>query len=672
MLVPMSKVEIVGLKSLFFQVLETLQDLGTLHLEDITKKKGPRYADLIPMEMDPAMEEEKAKLQNLLMRNNAILSELAPPAERISRAEIEEKYRGFQGKSLAEIEAMVQEEENATKELINYKNELEVELSRLSKYEPIIKKIYPLASQITTSEHYTSVALLVEERYVAVLDYIKAELEKITNKQCEVHSARVDANTHAAILVFPKRFSEQVHNFLAAENVNQVRLPSELADKPYDEALKEIEERYKEIPPKLAKVREQLDELSKKWYVTLLALKEYLSDRIESLNAIPKFGQSGHTFVIVGWMPTEEVERTRQILEEKFQGKVELTEVAATHEELEHAPTALRNPFWVKPFEFIYMLINPPKYGFTDPTFLVAIFFPLLFGFMLGDMGYALVLIGVVYLMKYMLKKKGSKSVFFHMFANVLLLASISSFIFGLLYFEFFGDLLIRLFGWKDAEGHMIVKWVWGHTSNGKPWGWPLERIAQANPDVFKLLLIIVITIGALHMGSGLIIGLIDGIRHRDRKHAIEKAGYLLFLIGLILAFGSLWGFKGIKSFAVPAGLAAAFIGIGMAGYGGGFGGGLEAALTFGNLLSYARLYGVGLASVILAEVANELGAEFGGGAMVLLGVIVAALLHTLNIALGVLSPSIQSLRLNLVESFTKFYKQTDVVYKPFKRAGGE
>lgn len=205
MLLTMSKVEIVGVKTLFFQVLETLQDLGTLHLEDITKKRGPRYADLIPMEMDPALEEERNLLQNLAMRNNAILSELAPPKERISSAVIDEKYGSFQGRTLADISAMVEEEESATRELISYKNELEVEMSRLSKYEPIIKKVYPLASKVTTTEQYTSVALLIEERYKQVLDYIEQELERITSGQCDVFSARVDENTHAAILVFHKR-----------------------------------------------------------------------------------------------------------------------------------------------------------------------------------------------------------------------------------------------------------------------------------------------------------------------------------------------------------------------------------------------------------------------------------------------------------------------------------
>jgi len=672
MLLTMSKVEIVGVKTLFFQVLETLQDLGTLHLEDITKKRGPRYADLIPMEMDPALEEERNLLQHLAMRNNAILSELAPPKERVSRAVLEDKYRSFKGKTLGDISAMVEEEESATKELITYKNELEMEMSRLSKYEPIIKKVYPLASKVTTTEQYTSIALLIEERYKQVLDYIEKELERITGGQCDVFSARVDENTHAAILVFHKRFSEQVHNFLATENVNQVRLPTELADKPYDEALKEIETRYQEIPPKLRKVKDDLEDISNKWYATLVALKDYLADRIESLNAIPKFGQSGHVFVITGWMPSENVDETRKLLDDKFEGKVEITEEAPTHADLEEAPSAMKNPAAVKPFEFIYLLIKPPKYGHLDPTFLVAIFFPLLFGFMLGDMGYGLVLFGVVMLMKHYLKKKDSRSLFFELFANVLLICSISTFVFGILYFEFFGNLLIKAFGWENANGELQVQWVWGHTSNGEPFGWPVERIAKANPDMFKLLLIIVIIIGALHMGLALTIGLIDGIRHKDRKHVMEKAGFLMFIFGLFFTFLCLWGIPSIKSVGVPLGVVIAFAGIVLAFVGGGFGGGLEAALVFGNLLSYARLYGIGLASVILAEVANELGAEFGGGAMVILGIIVAALLHTLNLALGILSPSIQSLRLNLVESFTKFYQETDVVYKPFKRSGGE
>ncbi len=431
MLVKMAKVEIVGIKDLFFDVLETLQDMGILHLEDISKKQGPRYATLIPMEMDPAMEEEKGRLQNLAMRNNAILGELTPPAERVRQSAVKEQYNNYSGRKLEEISGLVEEEEASLKGLISQKQELEVEMSRLSKYEPIIKKVYPLASQVTTSEHYTSIALLVEKKYAAVLDYIKDELDKITNKQCEIHTARVDEETYAAIVIFNKLYSEQVHNFLAAENVNQVRLPSELADKPYDEALQEIEARFKELPPQLAKVQKEIDEISDKWYVQLLALKEYLADRITSIDAIPKFGQSGHVFVITGWMPSDKVNETRRTLEQKFQGKVELTEEAVSHEEMESAPVELRNNPVIKPFEFIYILVRRPKYGAIDPTFIVAIFFPLLFGFMLGDMGYALVLMAGVYFMKRWIKKNGKEKCIMSLFANVLLISSISAFFFG-------------------------------------------------------------------------------------------------------------------------------------------------------------------------------------------------------------------------------------------------
>jgi len=664
MLVKMAKVEIVGIKSLFFEVLETLQDTGLLHLEDITKKKGPRYATLIPMEMDPDLEEERNRLQNLMMRNNALLAELTPPEGGISRSKVKEIYDSYSGKSLEYITSLVEEEEAELKNLINRKLELEMELSRLAKYEPIIKKVYPLASKITASEHYTSVALLVEKKYAGVLDYIKDEVERITNHQCEVHSARVDEDTFAAIVVFNKKYSEQVHNFLAAENVNQVRLPADMADKPYDEALQELERKYKEIPPMLREVQKQIDELSDKWYIQLVALKDFIADRIASLEAIPKFGQSGHVFVITGWMPHDKMDELRQLLDRKFEGKVEVTEQVPTHEELEHAPVALRNNPIVKPFEFIYALIKPPRYGAVDPTFLVAIFFPILFGFMLGDIGYGLVLIGVVYLIKRILRKRGTEKSIIGLFANVLLISSISSMIFGILYFEFFGDLLFR---WIWGGYHLV--WKWGVTSSGKEWGWPIERVASENKDIFMILLLAVFCIGVLQMSAGLIIGLIDGIREKNRRHTLEKLGYLLFVWGLVLAFFFIWGVKFQVGTAIGAVLAV--IGIGLAGYGGGFGGGMEAALTFGNILSYARLYGIALASVILAEVSNELGAKFSG-AFIPIGIIVAAALHTLNIALGVLSPSIQSLRLNLVETMTKFYQEAEEVYEPFKKAGGE
>jgi V/A-type H+-transporting ATPase subunit I len=83
---------------------------------------------------------------------------------------------------------------------------------------------------------------------------------------------------------------------------------------------------------------------------------------------------------------------------------------------------------------------------------------------------------------------------------------------------------------------------------------------------------------------------------------------------------------------------------------------------TLGNVLSYLRIAAIGLASVYLSQVANELGAA----APLWIGVIVATLLHALNVALAAFSPSIQALRLHYVEFFGKFYQEGGEAFRPF------
>ena len=81
-----------------------------------------------------------------------------------------------------------------------------------------------------------------------------------------------------------------------------------------------------------------------------------------------------------------------------------------------------------------------------------------------------------------------------------------------------------------------------------------------------------------------------------------------------------------------------------------------------GNVLSYLRIAAIGLASVYLARVANELG--FSGP--IWIGLLVAALFHALNLVLGVFSPTIQALRLHYVEFFGKFYEGGGKAFRPF------
>jgi V/A-type H+-transporting ATPase subunit I len=88
-----------------------------------------------------------------------------------------------------------------------------------------------------------------------------------------------------------------------------------------------------------------------------------------------------------------------------------------------------------------------------------------------------------------------------------------------------------------------------------------------------------------------------------------------------------------------------------------------------GNILSYLRIAAVGLASVYVARLANDLAGSLGS---VLVGAIVAILIHALNLVLGVFSPTIHSLRLHYVEFFRKFYEGGGRPFVPFQRSPAE
>ena len=83
------------------------------------------------------------------------------------------------------------------------------------------------------------------------------------------------------------------------------------------------------------------------------------------------------------------------------------------------------------------------------------------------------------------------------------------------------------------------------------------------------------------------------------------------------------------------------------------------------NIMSYARLMAIGMASVVLALVANTLGSSMG---ILAVGILVAVLLHVVNIVLCMFSPTIQALRLHVVEFYSKFFEGGGRQYVPFKR----
>ena len=340
--------------------------------------------------------------------------------------------------------------------------------------------------------------------------------------------------------------------------------------------------------------------------------------------------------MIRGWVPKKFIQKTRNTLNEAFQGRVVMTETDATAEMMDRAPISYDNPRWVRPFEFLMKLASPPQYNEIDPSPLLAIFFPIFFGIIVGDIGYGILILVVGLFIRF----RFGAVTWLRQISGILIISAFPAIFFGYLFGEFFGN-----FG-------EMMGWIHPVTLFGVTW----NRIEAMIP-----LLVLTIAIGVFHVVLGLVIGVINSITRKNRKHACEKCGMIGVIVGLLIMIGLLVELLP-GSLLIPAvillGIAIVFVI-----YGGGTGGAVEIMGTVGNILSYVRLMAIGMASVILAMVANELG---GSMEVLAVGILIAVMLHTLNLVLAMFSPSIHSIRLHVVEFYSKFYHGGGLPYHPF------
>jgi V/A-type H+-transporting ATPase subunit I len=221
------------------------------------------------------------------------------------------------------------------------------------------------------------------------------------------------------------------------------------------------------------------------------------------------------------------------------------------------------------------------------------------------------------------------------------LAAAMSTIVFGFLFGELFGDA--------------------GHTLLG------LEPLWIDRAEAVELLLVLALAIGLGQVGLGLVLGVVNAaLLHRGREVAARIAlGVSIVAILALLAVAVRIlpaGVLPIAALALLVALIVLVVTLGLAGP-------IEVVGVLGNILSYARLMAIGLASVMLALVANRLGGLLENA---ILGVIVAGALHALNIGLGFFDASIQGLRLHYIEFFGRFVEPGGVRYEPFVSALGD
>lgn len=620
MIVRMSKVEIVGPKSLTEDVLSLLREMGILHpeTETIGFIEVPEEGYLRSFLLSEETLSERLFLEELLKKVNELLSLIPPKTVRLSYLE--------PSRILDTIERLLQEHLHHTRNICKELEDTEKELNELKRHIPIMDAIEGLTGGLVDIAGLEITGFIIKDR--DRLGEVERLIERLTGGRHTFSHTVASDGTIVAVLLTEEGMTKRIREALAAEQVPEVSLPS-IEGLTMKEKIAHLKRRIDLLTNKRVELNERLERFSLRWRPIYERVREWIEERLSILRAKSLVFETRMCFFIYGWMPSDEIGGMRREFERRFKGQVIINEKEIRTEDLDRVPVMLKNPPYFKPFELFTRLLPLPSYTSYDPTVFIGLFFPVLFGMILGDAGYGLLLIFISFYVKK--RFKGRK--YIEDASKILLISSAYSVFFGILYGEFFGEL--------------------GGTIGLNPLC--LERRSAIIPMLYFAL-----TVGVVHVFLGLFLGLISAMKKKAKRESIYRLLNIITLLSILILIAALSGL--FPQLLTRPLIIAILLLTPLLLFSGGIIAPLELLRTIGNIVSYARIMAIGLTSVLLAFVANRIGGLTGN---VVMGILAASLLHILNIVIGIFSPTIHSLRLHYVEFLTKFIEPGGRRYRP-------
>ncbi len=621
----MSKIEIIGPREALLPVLELIRRSGVLQIDPELKESVEEGADaeLRPQTLDGHALAERLFLEDLRLRIERLLG-LMPAVE------TRESYLN-PPRAINSIAGLVARHVAVCEERGRRREALRTELQQLRRYAVFLSTVESLTPRETEASGLDVIA--VEVRDPAALEHLTKVAGSVL-LGAEVRTARTEEGSYIGLLTTEKDLAGQLKEKLRDNHIPEVALPDYLEGLPLADKIDAVESRHGELTAQAEAIDQEQERFARSWRGVYERVAHWIEERLSLLDTSASLYGTENCFVLFGWIPSDELPGLRDALADAHGQSVVVEEKEILRQDLERVPVALRNPAFFKPFELLVQLLPLPRYTSFDPTPFIGIFFPLFFGMILGDVAYGIVLmlvaLGLIHLVKRrpMLQQVG----------RILLIASLFTVTFGLLYGECLGELGVEVLGLP----HGCV-----------------DRRTAIMPMLF-----FTIAVGAVHILIGLFLGFLSawkGLRKREALARLVSMFLLLCMAGIMASF-----FAPVAELARKPLIVASLIAAPILLVTGGLLAPFELLKHLANIISYARIMAVGLTSVLLAYVANNLAGTAGS---IWAGIAVAVLLHAFNILLGVFAPTLHSLRLHYVEFFGKFVEPGGRQYKPFRKA---
>lgn len=623
----MYRTKLIGINEDIFELISVLKKMQVFHVVESSQRgKEDDY-------YDQNFRENKSVLESLETRASAIFSHVSTePSNRIHPTG-EKKIRATE-LIIKDLEALLTTFDPHFKKIEAEKEELISKMEHLNRYTPVLRKIQPLIKEMEKKPDLESNLLMFNRKSDLGLVEFEKEINVKTKGLYEVISRGVDENYFAVLLLYDKRYTNQIQGYLSGERLSSFTITPEFHTIELRDFGFHIENSLTKLKINLESLEEEKKKLTQSHdFEKLAQIHQEAINRLSAYSLAEKMGGTENTFEIEGFVPKSKIKNFENGLKEVFENRILIKRTKAVKD----APVSRKNPRIVKPFETITNLIQLPEYGSIDPTPLVFILFTFFWGFMVGDVGYAATIFIIAAILRRRFKKNQQQGL--QNITEIFMISCVAAMFFGVLYFEIFGDL-----------GEIIAHDM--HLN--------IHPILDRYNDVQDLLIISVM-IGYCIIMGGMALGVYNNLKLKYMTHVYGNLLLILIWgsipIALVISMISpnLFGTAFIIDLLIIIIAIAILIKLeGIAGL-------IHVIERFSNILSFARLMAIGLVGAWMGKIANDLTTQ-----LFPLGLLMGLGLHLVNIGILVLSPTIHSMRLNVFEFFTQFVLEGGNDYKPY------